>query len=69
MIRVPGKSTLHDYAHWLSGEEMEEVLGALTRAVSDESQAREIGLENELDLSAAWVDTTCVEAAVHYPTD
>ncbi len=69
VIKVPGKSTLNDYAHWLETEEMEEVLDALTRAVSNQEQARLIGLENELDMAAAWVDTTCVKAAVHFPTD
>lgn len=50
VIRVPGKSTLNDYAHWLPAQEMEEVLTTLIRAMSDEEQARLIGLENELDL-------------------
>jgi hypothetical protein len=69
VVRVPGKSTLADYAHWLPDADMAQVLGALTRAISDESQARLIGLENELDMTVAWVDTTCVKACVHFPTD
>lgn len=69
LIRVPGKSTLNDYAHWLPAERMEEVLDQLTQAVSDEGRAREIGLANELDVTVAWVDTTCLEANVHFPTD
>ena len=69
VIKVPGKSTLAEYAHWLPADEMDEVLSSLTRAVSDENEARMIGLENELDLNAAWVDTTCLEANVHFPTD
>jgi hypothetical protein len=69
VIRVPGKSTLADYAHWLPEAAMQQVLGQLTRAMSDESQARLIGLENELDMAVAWVDTTCVKACVHFPTD
>lgn len=69
VIRVPGKSTLADYAQWLPETAMEQVLGQLTRAMSDESQARLIGLENELDMAVAWVDTTCVKACVHFPTD
>ena len=69
VIKVPGKSTLNDYARWLDAGKMEEVLDALTRAVGDQEQARLIGLENELDLAAAWVDSTCLEANVHFPTD
>ena len=30
VVRVPGKSTLRDYAHWLPAEDMERVLGILT---------------------------------------
>jgi hypothetical protein len=69
VIRVPGKSTLQDYAHWLPQEPMEKILATLTRAVCDEERAREIGLENELDMTIAWVDTTCLKACIHFPTD
>lgn len=69
VIRVPGKSTLNDYAHWLPAAEMEEVLAELTQAVSDEEQARLIGLANEIDVASVWVDTTCLEAKVHFPVD
>jgi hypothetical protein len=69
VIRVPGKSTLWDYAHWLPTQQMEKVLSTLTRAVADEDCAREIGLESELDLAVAWVDTTCLKACIHFPTD
>ena len=68
-IRVPGKSTLQDYAHWLSQAQMEQVLETLTRAVADEDRAREIGLESELDTEIAWVDTTCLKACIHFPID
>ncbi len=69
VIQVPGKSTLRDYAHWLPMEQMEKILATLTLAVADEERAREIGLESELDLSVAWVDTTCLKACIHFPTD
>ena len=69
VIQVPGKSTLQDYAHWLPAEKMEKVLATLSRALSDADRAREIGLESELDMSVAWVDTTCLKACVHFPID
>ena len=69
VIQVPGKSTLQDYAHWLPAEKMERVLETLTRAVADEERAREIGLESELDMAMAWVDTTCLKACIHFPID
>jgi hypothetical protein len=68
-IKVPGKSTLRDYAHWLPTEQMEKVLATLALAVGDAARAREIGLESELDMAVAWVDTTCLKACIHFPTD
>lgn len=68
-VRVPGKSTLQTYANWLPHEEMEKVLAKLREAMADESRAREIGLEMELDLAVAWVDTTCLKANIHFPAD
>ena len=57
------------YAHWLPPERMEKLLEALSAAVADEDRAREIGLESELDMSLAWVDTTCLRACIHFPID
>lgn len=68
-IVVPGKSTLAAYAKWLPLEDMEEVHEQLRRAVADEEQARIIGLENELDLSVAWLDSSCLKACIHFPAD
>lgn len=68
-IAVPGKSTLADYAKWLPLEAMEEVHEQLRRAVADEEEARIIGLESELDLSVAWLDSTCLKACIHFPAD
>jgi len=48
IVKVPGKSTLQGYAHWLPAEQMEKVIRTLTLAVGDAERAREIGLECEL---------------------
>lgn len=69
VIRVPGKSVLQDYAHWLPMDQMEKVLSTLTQAIGNAERAREIGLEAELDMAVAWVDTTCLKASIHFPTD
>ncbi len=69
VIRVPGKSTLQDYAHWLGAEAMAQVTGQLTQAVRNEKEARRIGLENSIEVTTVWVDTTCVKAMVHFPVD
>ena len=69
VIHVPGKSTLQDYAHWLPMEKMTRLINALSEAVANEDQARLIGLQAELDMSMAWVDSTCLKANVHFPVD
>lgn len=69
VIRVPGKSTLQGYAHWLPMEGMEKVLEALTAAVIDPQKAACLGLEQELEVACAWVDATCLQACIHFPTD
>lgn len=69
VIRVPGKSTLQGYAHWLPMERMEKVLDGLTAAVIDPQKAACLGLEQELDMACAWVDATCLKACIHFPTD
>ncbi len=48
---------------------MEKVLATLTLAIGDADRAREIGLESELDMAVAWVDTRCLKACIHFPTD
>jgi hypothetical protein len=68
-VRVPSKSTLQEYANWLPHEEMVKVLGVLREAMADETRAREVGLESELEMDVAWVDTTCLKANIHFPVD
>jgi len=68
-IQVPGKSTLADYAKWLPQEAMKEVQEQFRRAMADEKAAPIIGLKNELDVSVAWLDSTCLKARIHFPTD
>jgi hypothetical protein len=69
VVRVPGKSTLQNYAQWLPEEEMQKVLAALHAALANEDKAQEIGMEAELDQTIACVDTTCLKANVHFPID
>lgn len=69
VVKVPGKSTLQKYANWLPREDMEKVSGLLREAMADAVRAREIGLEAELDMEVAWVDSTCLKANIHFPAD
>lgn len=69
VVRVPGKSTLQDYAQWLPEEDMQKLLAVLHSTLANEDKAEQIGLEAELDSVIALVDTTCLKANVHFPTD
>jgi hypothetical protein len=70
-VKVPAKSTVQRYATWLPEEEMREVINGLLRkagaALEDGKQVLE--LEEPLDLSAMFLDTTCAKANVHFPVD
>jgi hypothetical protein len=66
-IRVPSKSELQRFAHWLPAAEMRPILdGLLRRAVE---KPKELGLKVALDLEACFVDSTCLKANIHFPTD
>jgi transposase-like protein DUF772 len=70
-VKVPAKSTLQRYANWLPEEQMREVINGLLRkagaAIADGKQV--LDLEEPLDLSAMFLDTTCVKANIHFPVD
>jgi len=70
-VKVPSKSMLQRYANWLPEEPMREVTNGLLRhagaARNDGKQA--LDLEEPLDLSTMYLDSTCVKANIHFPTD
>lgn len=71
-IRVPSKSQLDRYFHWLPQEQLDLVIGRLIGVASEataEGKANRLGLANDLELGTVWMDSTCVEADVHYPVD
>ena len=68
-VHVPSKSTLQTYEHWLKKEEMVQIIAQLTEAVSDEEEAQKIGLEKAINMEMITVDTTCLEANIHFPVD
>ena len=66
-VRVPSKSELQRLAHWLPAEEMRQVIdGLLRQALEKPAQLR---LKAALDLDEYFLDTTCVKANIHFPTD
>lgn len=66
-VRVPSKSELQRYAHWLPEAAMREILdGLLLKAVE---APRKLKLPEALDLEAVFMDSTCLKANIHFPTD
>jgi hypothetical protein len=70
-VKVPAKSTVQRYATWLPEEEMREVINVLLckagAAMAAGKQA--LDLEEPLDLSTMFLDSTCVKANIHFPVD
>ena len=64
---MPSKSERQRFAHWLDGEQMRQVLDGLLKGAVD--QPRNLGLTEALDLEAYFVDSTCLKANLHFPTD
>lgn len=68
-VRVPGKSTLQDYAHWLPEEAMRPIIEQLILAAHQPSSASKLELANAIELEAIWLDTTCLKTNIHFPVD
>jgi hypothetical protein len=68
-VRVPGKSRLQTYATWLAPEAMRAVLAELLRSAGSELGAARLGLEARIELHLVLMDSTCLKANIHWPTD
>jgi hypothetical protein len=66
-VRVPSKSELQRFAHWLPAAQMRCVLDGLLKAAVD--HPKPLGLAEALDLEAYFLDSTCLKANIHFPTD
>jgi hypothetical protein len=67
--RPYGKSAIERFEKMFEKEEIEQLVHDINRAVSDQETAEQLILRQELDLSEAWADTTCIKANIHYPVD
>ena len=66
-VRVPSKSELQRFAHWLPAATMRPLIdGLLRQAVEKPAPLR---LKEALDLNEYFLDSTCVKANIHFPTD
>jgi len=72
-IRVPSKSTLGRYLNWVSKESLDKIITGLLQWAGDTGgggdHGRRLGLEEPIDLEEAWLDSTCLKADIHFPTD
>ena len=66
-IVVPSKSTLERYDKWWPEKEVRQALHQLLKLGA--TAPEKIHLPEPVDLQTALVDTTCVEANIHYPVD
>jgi hypothetical protein len=66
-VRVPSKSELQRFTGWLPATEMRAVIDGLLRTAVD--QPEKLGLAEALDLEAYFLDSTCLKANIHFPTD
>src|ERR1041384_5441733 len=66
-VRVPSKSEVQRFAHWLDAEQMRQGIDELLKGAED--QPRKLGLKEALDLEEYFLDSTCLKANIHFPTD
>ena len=66
-VRVPSKSELQRFAHWLPAPPMRAVINGLLRGSVE--KPRKLGLKEALDLEEYFLDSTCLQANLHFPTD
>ena len=68
-VRVPGKSTLQDYAHWLPAETLRPIIEQLTLAAHQPARAAALELARSLELETVWLDATRLKTNIHFPVD
>ena len=66
-VRVPSKSELQRFAQWLPAGPMRKVIDGLLKAAVD--TPRKLRLKEALDLEEYFLDSTCLKANIHFPTD
>lgn len=66
-VVVPSKSTLQRYAHWIDQPTLDTFINELLAQAH--TQPKLLRLKAAIDLETCFLDTTCVEANIHYPVD
>jgi hypothetical protein len=66
-VRVPSKSEVQRFAHWLAADPMRALMQGLLSAGIQ--RAKELKLTAPIDLEEYFLDTTALKANVHFPVD
>ncbi len=66
-VVIPAKSTLQRYAYWIEAPILDELIHQALRQAGHHHH--ELELAQAVDLEAAFLDTTCLKANIHYPVD
>jgi len=66
-VRVPSKSELQRFAHWLDAAQIRHLIEGLLLAGMDPSGR--LDLIEPVDLAEYFVDTTALKANIHFPVD
>lgn len=67
VVTVPAKSTLQRYAHWVDQTTLQQTIEQILRQAHQHPET--LQLEQAVDLEACFLDTTCLQANIHYPVD
>ena len=68
-IRWTSKSSLHRASLLFSEEQLREFNTLLVECLGSAPSSVQLGLEEPEELSVCLIDTTCLEANIHYPVD
>jgi len=71
VIRVPSKSTVDRYEKLVDEETVRKIVDQVSRTAAQPARGGRqlLGLARPLDLEAYFLDTTCVQANIHFPVD
>lgn len=67
--RPYSKSSIERFEKSFGKDEIEQLIHEVNRSVSKRETAEELILQEKLDLTHLWADTTCIRANIHYPVD
>ena len=68
-VRWTSKSTLHRASKLFTDEQLRAFNTRLVELAADQSKCYRLGVEQAEDLSVCLVDSTCLEANIHFPVD